>query len=112
MSDAAVALDTDPKLPEGPRPLKVPARLELAFVTDETGLAIKEVVGAFVYKFTDDPFAGGADRQKISVDDETMKSLNALFTQIGDTFAKRHNCCSMEEAVKYLPPPTPSIIPQ
>jgi len=73
-----------------PAPLKSPVRLELVIVPDDSGLRFKEVVGMFVFKYPDDPFAGGAEKAPVTLDAKDHAFLQDLFDGCLNKFIEKH----------------------
>lgn len=93
-------------------PNKAPVRLELALVPDETGLKFKDLAAAFVYRYPCDTFAGGADRQMMLVEGESLKVLEDIFNSSMKSFIEKHKTCGVEEAIALIPPKQKPAIPE
>lgn len=90
-------------------PNKAPVRFELAFVPDESGLKLKEVIGVFVYRYPADTFAGGAERGALVVEGESLKVLEDVYNSSLKSFIEKHGTCGVDEAVALLPKRVPLI---
>lgn len=103
IDEAVVADVADVALPD-----KAPVRLEILLSPDESGLKLKDVVAAFVFKYPKDPCSGGAERVALQFDDEMRKNLDVLFSKALEVMCKKHSTCSAEEALKFpVPAPQP-----
>ena len=89
-----------------PAPLKAPVRMEIALFPDESGMRLGDVVSVFVYRYPQDPYAGGADRAAIELSSEQRALLETLFNSAIDAACVKHNTCSVGDALR-LPQPKP-----
>lgn len=86
-----------------PAMVKIPVRLEMAFVPDKSGLKLESIQAAFVYRFRDDAFAGGADRSPVVLEGKDVADLTSLYDAVLAKFCEKHGTMTPDEAKK-LPP--------
>lgn len=83
-------------------PAMAPARFEMILTPDDSGLVLKDITGVFVFRFPGNQFAGGADRQVMTLDETTRKAISQFYQEAMASFIKKHGTCSVEEALKLL----------
>lgn len=89
-------------------PHKAPIKAEvLLHGTEENGLEFKDAQILFTFRFPNDPYSGGADRQIVGMDEGLRAGLAKFFRDNVDAMIQKHGTCSVEESLKLPKPSAP-----